>query len=93
MGTVGGVKALILLLVVVCAGCASTYDWSSEIGTYTLDAAKIEFGPPDSTSKLEDGGTVASWIVNRRTVKARKRILRFDKNGKLVSGKTESRRR
>ena len=80
-------KAFIIIIMVLFVGCASTNYWDDKIGTYTLDEAKIEFGPPDSTAKLEDGGMVISWITDLRNSPER-RVLRFDKNGKLVSGST-----
>jgi hypothetical protein len=81
-----------MVVAVFLVGCAN-YDWASEVGNYTLDDAKVEFGPPDNITRLDNGGTVAMWIVNQRTVEPRKRILRFDENGKLTSGVTEQRSR
>ena len=79
-------KSLLILSAVVMVGCAS-YDWSSEVGTYTLDQALLEFGPPDATSKLGNGNTIASWS-ELGGYSVRKRILQFDKDGKLVTGKS-----
>ncbi len=83
-------KLLLLAMAVVLAGCA-TYDWSIHHGVYTYDEAKIEFGPPDSESKLSNGGVSASWII-RKAIRVEKRILTFDENGKLVKGSSPSRR-
>ena len=83
-------QLLLLAMAVVLVGCA-TYDWSIHHGVYTYDEAKIEFGPPDSESKLSNGGVSASWII-RKAIRVEKRILTFDENGKLVKGSSPSRR-
>jgi hypothetical protein len=45
------------------AGCAThRINWGARIGTYTLDQAIVEFGPPDKQAKLSDGRRVAEWI-------------------------------
>jgi hypothetical protein len=80
------------LIAVVMVGCAS-YDWSSQIGTYTLDQALVEFGPPDATSKLSDGGNVVRWpgtLIDGTVYGGR--VLHFDKDGKLVSGSGSGRK-
>jgi hypothetical protein len=78
---------LLILMAVVMVGCAS-YDWSSEVGTYTLDRALVEFGPPDATSKLDSGGVVVSWTTGLGPQdQFLKRVLQFDKDGKLVTGR------
>ena len=53
-----------ITLVVFVAGCASTpkVDWNSRVGTFTYDQAVTELGPPDRSSKLEDGTVVADWF-------------------------------
>jgi len=53
-----------LLLVGLFTGCQLTHsvDWNKRIGTFTLDQAIIELGPPDMEAKLGDGRTVAKWI-------------------------------
>ena len=50
------------------AGCASTpkVDWDGRVGAYTYDQAVMEMGPPDRSTKLADGTTVADWIVGRK---------------------------
>ena len=83
-------QLLLLAMAVVLVGCA-TYDWSIHHGVYTYDEAQIEFGPPDSESKLSNGGVSASWII-RKAIRVEKRILTFDENGKLVKGSSPSRR-
>lgn len=48
------------------AGCAtSRVDWNSRIGGYTYDDAVEELGPPDKTTQLSDGSTVAEWLTRR----------------------------
>ena len=51
------------------AGCASTpkVDWNSRIGIFTYDQVVAEMGPPDKSSKLSDGSTVAEWFVKRNS--------------------------
>ena len=45
------------------AGCAThRINWGARIGTYTLDQAIVELGPPDKQAKLSDGRRVAEWI-------------------------------
>ena len=83
-------KTLLILMAVVMVGCAS-YDWSSQVGTYTLDQALVEFGPPDATSKLSNGDVVVSWTTGFAGQRLRKRVLQFDKGGKLVTGKSPGR--
>jgi len=45
-------------------GCKSTpkADWNSRVGNYTYDQAVTDIGPPDKSTKLSDGKTVADWI-------------------------------
>ena len=69
------------------------YNWNSQVGTYTLDQAMLEFGPPEATSKLGNGNTVASWSKFNGFGGVHKRILQFDKYGKLVTGKSTGRMR
>ncbi|MBI2947133.1 MAG: hypothetical protein HYY23_05770 [Verrucomicrobia bacterium] len=49
----------------LCVGCASTpkADWNSRIGNYTYDQAVLEMGPPNKSTKLTDGTTVADWFI------------------------------
>ncbi len=53
-----------LLLALLLAGCASTpkIDWNARVGNFTYDQAVAELGPPDKSTKLSDGSTVADWI-------------------------------
>ena len=75
-------KTLIpILFVMMIVGRVAPYDWNAKIGTYTLDEAEIEFGPPHLTANLDDGGTVVSWIADIRNPQDR-RVLRFE-DGKL----------
>src|SRR5215203_5678806 len=65
-----GAPMLLLMLAgaLICAGCKSTpkTDWNNRVGTYTLDQAVSELGPPDKSAKLSDGKTVAEWISRGR---------------------------
>ena len=56
---------LLGVLVMFNPGCASTPkpDWNSRIGNYTFDDAVRELGPPASSTKLQDGTTVAEWFL------------------------------
>jgi hypothetical protein len=83
-----------MLMAVVLVGCATpkAYDWSTQAGTFTIDQAKIEFGPPHSTTRLSDGGTVARWTGVLEGTFYNSRVLHFDKDGKLVSGRGYGRR-
>jgi hypothetical protein len=58
-------ELLIAVLVMLQAGCASTPkpDWNERIGEYTFDDAVRELGPPASSTKLQDGTTVAEWFL------------------------------
>lgn len=55
------------LLLAGALGCASTkpVDWASLVGTYTLDQAILDLGPPDKDAKLEDGTVVAEWMTRQ----------------------------
>ena len=56
-----------LLSVWLLAGCASTpkVDWNARVGNFTYDQAVAELGPPDKSTKLSDGSTVADWITRK----------------------------
>src|SRR6185503_19674983 len=56
-----------LLTVWLLAGCASTpkVDWNARVGNFTYDQAVAEMGPPDKSTKLSDGSTVADWITRK----------------------------
>jgi hypothetical protein len=71
-------KQILLMIAVVAMVGGVSYDWSGEVGTYTLDQAVVEFGPPDATSKLSDGGTFCAWyhFLSRYSHE-----LYFDKDG------------
>ncbi len=51
--------------VLVLAGCATQSKWAARVGHYTYDQAVQELGPPDKTDQLQDGSTVAQWLVKR----------------------------
>jgi hypothetical protein len=57
---------LTVLLILLSAGCASKpkVDWNSRIGSFTYDQAVLELGPPASHARLEDGTTVAEWLLS-----------------------------
>ena len=61
------VLALLFLvaLLLLSPGCASTpkADWNQRVGNFTFDDAVHELGPPMSSTKLEDGTTVAEWFL------------------------------
>src|SRR5689334_7361735 len=48
-------------------GCASTpkVDWNSRIGSFTYDQTVAEMGPPDKSTQLSDGSSVAEWFVKQ----------------------------
>lgn len=56
-----------VLLVLLVAGCASgkKIDWNTRVGSYTMDQAILEFGPPDKQAELSDGSLVAEWETSR----------------------------
>src|SRR5689334_12405830 len=55
-----------LLVALLVAGCATNKaDWSSRVGTYTLDQAILELGPPDKQAQLQDKSVVADWMLRR----------------------------
>jgi len=54
----------LLAIASVIGGCATQrINWQSRVGIYNFDQAVQDFGPPDKSAKLEDGSTVADWIV------------------------------
>src|SRR6185295_2792300 len=66
----GRCVGLIITPLLVCwllAGCASTpkVDWNARVGNFTYDQAVAEMGPPDKSTKLSDGSTVADWITRK----------------------------
>jgi hypothetical protein len=56
-----------MLLGLLVAGCASgkKIDWNTRVGSYTMDQAILEFGPPDKQAELSDGSLVAEWETSR----------------------------
>jgi hypothetical protein len=56
-----------LLFAWLVAGCASTpkVDWNARVGHFTYDQAVAELGPPDKSTKLSDGSTMADWITRK----------------------------
>lgn len=54
------------LLLILLTGCATNkINWPSRVGTYTLDQAVVDYGPPDKQAKLQDGSTVVEWMTHR----------------------------
>lgn len=68
----------------VPTGCFSPYDWDKEVGVLTLNQAILDFGPPDTTADVDEGGKVLKWYVGEHR---HERILHFDSKGILISGK------
>lgn len=65
-------KVFAVLCLVILVGC-ETYgggDWKSRIGSYTMDDAIKELGPPDTKATTTDGITVGQWLVARSRVYA-----------------------
>ena len=56
---------LLAALVMMNPGCASTPkpDWDQRVGHYTYDDAVRELGPPVGSTPLDDGTTVAEWLL------------------------------
>jgi hypothetical protein len=59
---------LIALAVIVLAGCATRINWQGRVGVYTFNQAVREYGPPDKSINLNDGTTVAEWMLQRGSV-------------------------
>ncbi|HEY1716855.1 MAG TPA: hypothetical protein VGH42_01010 [Verrucomicrobiae bacterium] len=59
--------AILFVAASFIAGCATTpsVDWNSRVGTYTLDQAVTDLGPPDKQAKSSDGKSVVEWITYR----------------------------
>ena len=76
---------LLLVMTVVLVGCAGV-DWDKQVGTYTYNQAIKARGAADSVEKLDDGSTVATWVIRVHRNWQDKLILIFDSKGKLVSG-------
>jgi hypothetical protein len=55
------------------AGCQSygSADWQKRVGSYTMDDAVKELGPPDRQASTSDGFTVAQWLVAHSRVYSR----------------------
>jgi hypothetical protein len=66
---VGWAVGTLLLSGWLMVGCASTpkVDWNSRVGSFTYDQVVAEMGPPDKSSKLSDGSTVAEWFVKKNS--------------------------
>src|ERR1700749_3023032 len=63
MKTNMGLKlALLGLVTILFAGCATRINWDARVGHYTYDQAVTELGPPDKMARLTDGKFVADWV-------------------------------
>jgi hypothetical protein len=59
-------RAILLVVAMVLAGCVSNkINWTARVGSYTLDQAIVELGPPDRQARLSDGAVVAEWLARR----------------------------
>src|ERR1043165_140784 len=50
-------------------GCASApkVDWNSRVGVFSYDQAVAEMGPPDKSTQLSEGSTVAEWFIKHNS--------------------------
>lgn len=56
----------LMMILLLGTGCATAkIDWSQRVGSYSMDQAILEFGPPDKEAKLTDGTTVVEWRTAR----------------------------
>ena len=79
-------RALVIALALAgLAGCAGT-NWEARVGTYSIDDAKREYGPPDGCNRLNNQQTVCAWTTSIGRTWIDKLILTFDKDGRLISG-------
>lgn len=64
------VRCLALACLLAVVGCESygSGDWKTRVGSYTMDDAIKELGPPDSRATTTDGITVAQWLTARSRV-------------------------
>lgn len=46
-------------------GCATPINWQARVGVYTYNQAVMDYGPPMSVTKLNDGSTVVEWMTDR----------------------------
>jgi hypothetical protein len=64
------VRCLALACLLAAVGC-ETYgggDWKSRVGTYSMDDAIKELGPPDTRATTSDGITVAQWLTSKSRI-------------------------
>jgi hypothetical protein len=54
--------AMLGMVAILFAGCATRVNWDARVGHYTYDQAVIELGPPDKMARLTDGKVVADWV-------------------------------
>ncbi len=70
---------------ILWVACAATTDWQARIGSYSLDEATRELGPPESCVGLDDGGTACSWTTSKGARSVDKLILTFDPMKRLTT--------
>ena len=60
-----GTGSALALAALVLAGCvtAPAIDWSARVGNYTYDQAVAELGPPDKSTRLDNGTVIADWLT------------------------------
>ena len=65
LGFAYGLLFSVLLFSCLFVGCASSsrVNWDSRIGNFSYDQAVAEKGPPDKSTRLNDGSTVAEWFI------------------------------
>ncbi len=56
------------LLALALAGCATPINWTARVGVYTYNQAVMDYGPPMTVTKLNDGSTVVEWMTHRGQV-------------------------
>lgn len=59
-----GFQACLIFVILLGVGCASSkVDWNSRVGSYTMDQAILDLGPPDKKAELTDGTQVTEWLT------------------------------
>jgi hypothetical protein len=78
-------------LVLLLAGCAThKVDWAARVGTFTLDQAILELGPPDKQAKLQDGTVVAEWLTRRGRTYTSPAYAPYSPYGMVYSGSIDT---
>lgn len=60
--------AVTALVALALAGCATPINWQARAGVYTYNEAMMDYGPPMSVTRLNDGSTVVEWMTERGQV-------------------------